>query len=81
MKPAAGRKTAAGFLFLSGGKDGDHEGLSADGADGKTDPVVDCFGGIIGDGEKLLAIDKIFGDRGKVGIFPKPSNKSGRSSE
>ena len=37
MKPAAGRKTAAGFLFLSGGKDGDHEGLPADGADGKTD--------------------------------------------
>ena len=37
MKPAAGRKTAAGFLFLSGSKDGDHEGLSADGADGKTD--------------------------------------------
>ena len=36
-KPAAGRKTAAGFLFLSGSKDGDHEGLSADGADGKTD--------------------------------------------
>ena len=37
MKPAAGRKTAAGFLFLSGSKDSDHEGLSADGADGKTD--------------------------------------------
>ena len=37
MKPAAGRKTAAGFLFLSRSKDGDHEGLSADGADGKTD--------------------------------------------
>ena len=37
MKPAAGRKIAAGFLFLSGSKDGNHEGLSADGADGKTD--------------------------------------------
>ena len=36
-KPAAERKTAAGFLFLSGGKDGDHKGLPADGADGKTD--------------------------------------------
>ena len=73
MKPAAERKTAAGFLFLSGGKDGDHEGLSADGADGKPDPAVDCFGGIIGEDEKCLAIDKIFGDRGKVGIFPKYS--------
>ena len=37
MNPAAGQKTAAGFLFLSGSKDGDHKGLSADGADGKTD--------------------------------------------
>ena len=37
MKPAAGRKTAAGFLSPSGGKDGDHEGLPADGADSKAD--------------------------------------------
>lgn len=57
VKDEASRRTEnCGWLFvLSGGKDGDHEGLSADGADGKTDPVVDCFGGIIGDGEKLLA--------------------------